>query len=78
MLKNEKGMALIPLILTIFILLALAGATIFMIGDGFLYNKNVKSTVYQGNNTVEENVIENTAKDTNNVEVKNSITSEKK
>ena len=42
MLKNEKGMALIPLILTIFVLLALAGATIFMIGDGFLYNKDVK------------------------------------
>ncbi len=78
MLKNEKGMALIPLILTIFILLVLAGATIFMIGDGFLYNKNVKNTVYQENNTAEENVVENTSKNTNNVEVKNSITSEKK
>ena len=48
MLKNEKGMALIPLILTLFILLALAGATIFMIGDGFLYNKDglIKCTFY--------------------------------
>lgn len=77
MLKNEKGMALIPLILTLFVLLALAGATIFMIGDGILYNKDVKSTVYNKDNTVEENVIENTVNNTTE-EGKNSITSEKK
>ena len=77
MLKNEKGMGLIPLILTIFVLLALAGATIFMIGDGFLYNKDVKSTAQKDNNVIENNVVEddinNTTEEANNV-----ITSEEK
>lgn len=58
--KNEKGMALIPLLLTIFVLLALVGVTIFMIGDGFLYNKDVKSTVKNETNNTEENKVETT------------------
>ena len=55
--KSEKGMALIPLLLTIFVLLAILGATIFMIGDGFLFNKDVKSTVQ--NETEEDKTEEN-------------------
>lgn len=77
MLKNEKGMGLITLILTIFVLLALAGATIFMIGDGFLYNKDVKSTVQQDNNVIENNVVEDDSNNTTE-EVNNVITSEEK
>lgn len=77
MLKNEKGMGLIPLILTIFVLLALAGATIFMIGDGFLYNKDVKSTVQKDNNITENNVVEDNTNNTTE-EVNNVITSEEK
>lgn len=74
MLKNEKGMALIPLIITLFVLLALAGATIFMIGDGFLYNKDVRSTVQkEENNTIKDNTTENS-----NENIENNISSEKK
>ena len=61
--KSERGMALIPLLLTIFVLLAIVGATIFMLGDGFLFDKDVKSTVQ--NNTT-ENKIENTTVEANN------------
>lgn len=75
MLKNEKGMALIPLIITLFVLLALAGATIFMIGDGFLYNKDVKSTVQkEENNTVKYNNTMNNI----NKDIENNISSERK
>lgn len=75
MLKNEKGMALIPLIITLFVLLAIAGATIFMIGDGFLYNKDVKSTVQkEENNTVKYNNTTNN----NNKNIENNISSERK
>ncbi len=74
MLKNEKGMALIPLILTLFILLALAGATIFMIGDGFLYNKDIKSTMQkEENNTIKNNTTNNINKN-----IENNISSVKK
>ncbi len=65
--KSERGMALIPLLLTIFVLLALVGATIFMIGDGFLFNKDVKSTVQNETNDTE-----------NKVEEKNNTTEEDK
>ena len=58
--KNETGMALVPMILTVFIVLAILGAAIFMIGDGLIYNKEVRRTVQE--NTVNNNNILNEAK----------------
>ena len=66
--KSERGMALIPLILTIFIVLALAGAAIFMIGDGILYNKDMRRPSQEQNNTSNNNSTEN-----NNVEENNNV-----
>ncbi len=67
--KSEKGMALIPLILTIFIVLALAGAAIFMIGDGILYNKDIRRPSQEQNNTSNNN----NSTENNNVEEKNNV-----
>ncbi len=67
--KSERGMALIPLILTIFIVLALAGAAIFMIGDGILYNKDIRRPSQEQNNTSNNN----NSTENNNVEENNNV-----
>lgn len=73
--KSEKGMALIPLLITILFLIAIAGATIFMIGDGFLYNKDIKRTVQNETNTIERNnSIDINTIDNNNVKNENKVT----
>lgn len=65
--KSERGMALVPLILTIFIVLALAGAAIFMIGDGILYNKDIRRPSQEQNNTSNNSTENNNVEENNNV-----------